>query len=140
MNRIRNRLKSKIVLFNIFIVLPLSLIVYFYLPWRLKTFVVQERVKVLSPLNEQGIKLILETGHTLKASIATIQETVDSVQEIALSSKQQSLSTDQVSQTMMGINEGMKETATAATQTHKEAERLQILSHELQEMIHSYKV
>jgi len=89
---------------------------------------------------EQGIKLILETGHTLKASIATIQETVDSVQEIALSSKQQSLGTDQVSQTMRGINEGMKETATAATQTHKEAERLQLLSHELQEMINSYRV
>ena len=89
---------------------------------------------------EQGIKLILETGHTLKASIATIQETVDSVQEIALSSKQQSLGTDQVSETMMGINKGMKETATAAKQTHQEAERLQTLSHELQEMINSYRV
>ena len=54
MNSIRNSLRNKIVLFNILIVLPLSLIVYFYLPWRLKTFAVKERVKVLSPLNEQA--------------------------------------------------------------------------------------
>lgn len=89
---------------------------------------------------EEGIKLIFETGHTLESSVATVQKTVDSVQEIALSSKQQSLGTDQVSGTMTSINEGMKETAAAAKQTHKESERLQSLGQELQRMIDSYKV
>ena len=41
---------------------------------------------------------------------------------------------------MVNINAGMKETAEAAKQTHKESERLQTLSCELQEMINSYKV
>jgi methyl-accepting chemotaxis protein len=89
---------------------------------------------------EEGIKLILETGHTLESSVATVQKTVDSVQEIALSSKQQSLSTDQVSGTMTSINEGMKETAAAAKQTNKESEQLQALGQELQRMIDSYIV
>ena len=69
-----------------------------------------------------------------------MRETVDSVQEIALSSGQQSLGTDQVAGTMSNINEGMRETATAAKQTLKESEKLRSLSHELQEMINSYRV
>jgi len=89
---------------------------------------------------EEGIKLILETGRTIEAAIANMRETVDSVQEIALSSGQQSLGTDQVTESMLSINEGMKETAAAAQQTLREAENLQSLSHELREMINSYKV
>lgn len=88
---------------------------------------------------EEGIKLILETGLTLDAAIANMRETVDSVQEISLSSGQQSLGTDQVTETMVSINEGMRETATAAKQTFREAENLQSLSRELEKMINSYK-
>ena len=66
---------------------------------------------------EEGIKLILDTGLTLEAAIATMRETVDSVQEIALSSKQQSLGADQVSEAMVSINGAMKENAQAAKQT-----------------------
>lgn len=89
---------------------------------------------------EEGIRLILETGRTLEASIANMRETVDSVQEIALSSRQQALGTDQVSEAMVSINEGMKETAAAAKLTLRKSKHLQSLSLELQEMINSYKV
>jgi len=89
---------------------------------------------------EEGIKLILETDRALEIAIATMRETVDSFQEIALSSRQQSLGTDQVTETMVSINEGMKDTAEAAKQTLRKSEHLQSLSHNLQEMIDIYKV
>ncbi len=88
----------------------------------------------------EGIKLISETGRTLEAAIANMRETVDSVQEIALSSRQQSIGTDQVAETMVTINDGMKENAVAAKKTLEESEHLQSFSHQLQEMINSYKI
>jgi len=89
---------------------------------------------------KEGIKLISETGLTLEAAIANMRETVDSVQEIAISSRQQSLGTEQVAETMVTINDGMKETAVAAKKTLEESEHLQSLNHQLQEMIHSYTI
>jgi methyl-accepting chemotaxis protein len=89
---------------------------------------------------KEGIKLISETGRTLEAAIANMRETVDSVQEIAISSRQQSLGTDQVAETMVTINDGMKETAVAAKKTLEESEHLQSFNHQLQEMINSYKI
>jgi len=54
-NGIVNNLRNKILLFNILIVLPLSLTVYFYFPWCFKAFTFKEKGKILSQLNEQAI-------------------------------------------------------------------------------------
>lgn len=88
---------------------------------------------------EEGMKCILETSHLLGEVIASMGETVDAVQEITLSARQQSLGINQVAETMSTLNEGMRETATAATKTLKEALQLHSLSRELQGMIQSYK-
>lgn len=89
---------------------------------------------------EEGIKLILETGKTIDIAIINVKETVDSVNEISLASHQQFLGTNQVTQSVVDINRGMHETASASTHTMRETESLKKVQQEVSEVIGFYKV
>lgn len=89
---------------------------------------------------EEGITLILEAGKTIETAIINFKETVDSVHEISLSSHQQFLGTNQVTQSVVSINQGMKETAVSSKHTLRETEALNEVHQELLQVISSYKV
>ena len=88
----------------------------------------------------KGIELILGAGKTIETAIINVEGTVDSVNEISLSSHQQSLGTNQVTQSVVSINRGMKETAISSRQTLRETEALSKVHQELTQMISSYKI
>jgi len=89
---------------------------------------------------EEGIKLILEAGRTIETAIINFRETVGSVNEIATSSHQQLLDTNLVTQSVMSINRGMRETAVSSKQALRETETLSEVHQELLQMMSSYKI
>ena len=89
---------------------------------------------------EEGIKLILKAGKTIETVIINVKETADSVNEITTSSHQRFLATDQVTQSIVSINKGMKETAISSKQSLKETEALNKVNQELLQMINFYKI
>jgi len=89
---------------------------------------------------EEGIELILEAGKTVETVIINFKETVDSVNEIAISSHQQFLATNQVTQSIVSINKGMKETAISSKQALRETEALNKFHQELLQMIRFYRI
>jgi len=88
----------------------------------------------------RGIELILKAGKTIETAIINVKKTVGSVNEITLSSHQQFLGTSQVTQSVVSINKGMKETAISSKQTLRETEVLSKVHQELSEMISFYKI
>ena len=88
----------------------------------------------------RGIELILKAGKTIETAIINVKKTVGSVNEITLSSHQQFLGTSQVSQSVVSINKGMKETAVSSKQTLTETEVLSKKHQELSKMISFYKI
>ena len=89
---------------------------------------------------EKGITLIFEAGKTIETAIINVKETVDSVKGIALSSHQQSLSTNQVTQSIVSINKGTKETAIVSKQALRDIGDLNRVHQELLRMISLYKI
>lgn len=88
---------------------------------------------------EEGIKLILEAGRTIETATINFEKTVDSVNEIAISSHQQFLGTNQVTQSVVDINKGMRETAVSSKQALKETEALNKVRQELIQMVSPYR-
>ena len=89
---------------------------------------------------EKGITLIFEAGKTIETAIINVKETVDSAKGIALSSHQQSLSTNQVTQSIVSINKGAKETAIVSKQVLRDIGDLNRVHQELLRMISLYKI
>jgi len=89
---------------------------------------------------EEGIKLILEAGSIIKTAIINFKETVGSVNEIAISSHQQFLDINLVTQSVMNINKGMRETAISSKHALRETEALNEVHQELLQIMSSYKI
>jgi len=154
-NGIVNNLRNKILLFNILIVLPLSLTVYFYLPWCFKALTIKEKGKILSQLHEhatlyldhstydtpmispiagQQEKITIEEASSISEITATVEELNNSSQQISGKAEQVAKRSQDVLKTVIdgqhSVHKSIEEFNTIREKVNVIAEHILTLSRE----------